>query len=207
MSNIRNTLIAALLTTATGTALAASSVDLAVKGSITPSACTPSLSSGGTVDFGKMSAKDLNADKVTRLESDLIQLRISCDAATLFAFKGDDNRKGSVPDGHEGNFGLGLINGNEKLGSYYGVLTSAVADNSPARFIGSQDGGATWFSTGELSDSLITSVANTTSITPIPVQELTGDLKIKALIAPANSLTLTSEVPLDGSVTLTVSYL
>lgn len=207
MSNIRNTLIAALLSTATGAAFAASNVDLAVKGSITPSACTPSLSSGGTVDFGKMSAKDLNADKVTRLESDFIQLRINCDAATLFTLKGDDNRKGSVPDGHEGNFGLGLINGNEKLGSHFGELTSAVADSTPARFIGSGDGGATWFITGELSDSLITSVASTTSVTPMPAQELTGDLKIKAIIAPTNSLTLTSEVPLDGSVTLTVSYL
>nr|WP_314528591.1 DUF1120 domain-containing protein [uncultured Pseudomonas sp.] len=68
-------LITALLAS-TGHAVAASSVDLSVKGSITPSACMPSMSSSGTVDYGKLSAKDLNADKVTRLPSEYLQLRV-----------------------------------------------------------------------------------------------------------------------------------
>ncbi|MFE0654030.1 hypothetical protein ACFVZH_36300 [Streptomyces sp. NPDC059534] len=42
---------------------------------------------------------------------------------------------------------------------------------------------------------------------PTPVQGRTTDLGISAAIAPAQGLTLTSEVPLDGSVTLSVHYL
>lgn len=36
---------------------------------------------------------------------------------------------------------------------------------------------------------------------------LVADLLINPFIAPANSLTLTEEVPIDGSATLTVKYL
>ncbi|WP_330220783.1 DUF1120 domain-containing protein [Pseudomonas frederiksbergensis] len=46
-------------------ALAASSTDLTVTGTITPSACTPSLSGNGVVDYGKISARDLNQDTST----------------------------------------------------------------------------------------------------------------------------------------------
>ena len=51
MSTTRNLLIAALLASA-GHAVAGSSVDMAVKGIVTPSACTPELSNGGVVDLG-----------------------------------------------------------------------------------------------------------------------------------------------------------
>ncbi|MFE4459165.1 DUF1120 domain-containing protein [Nocardia tengchongensis] len=50
----------------------ASSVDLTVTGIITPSACTPTLTNGGIVDYGKTSAR-------------YSQLTVTCDAATLMA--------------------------------------------------------------------------------------------------------------------------
>lgn len=59
-------LSSALLLAMTSSVFAASSVDLSVKGLITPSACTPSLP--GDVDFGKIAAKDLNIDTSTALE-------------------------------------------------------------------------------------------------------------------------------------------
>jgi len=52
-----------------------------------------------------------------------------------------------------------------------------------------------------------TSVANSTTIAPVPVQVLVADVTIMPSIAPANGLTLTEEVPIDGSATLTVKYL
>ncbi|AKS06229.1 DUF1120 domain-containing protein [Pseudomonas trivialis] len=205
MSNIRNLLAAALLASA-GNAVAASSVDLSVKGTITPSACTPSFSSGGNFDLGKLAAKDLNVDTVTRINTNM-QIRVTCAASTFFAFEGHDNRQGSVPDSHEGNFGLGIINGDEKPGSFYATLTSAVADGVPARFILSIDGGESWWPSGELTVGVTNAVANNTSLTPMPVQVLTGEMELKVIIAPSKNLTLTEEVPLDGSATVTVKYL
>ncbi|MGY2274194.1 MULTISPECIES: DUF1120 domain-containing protein [Pseudomonas] len=200
-------LITALLASA-GHAVAASSVDLSVKGSITPSACTPSMSSSGTVDYGKLSVKDLNADKITRMPPEYLQLRVACDAATLFAIQGHDNRAGSSPH-DEGNYGLGLINGDEKLGSFYVNLSAAVADDVPSRFITSHDGGETWnpWAGGGLWVGGTTAVADNSSFTPLATKVLTAEMEIRSLIEPTNKLTLTEEVPIDGSVAVTVKYL
>ena len=208
MRNTRNLLALALMVAGAGNAVAASSVDLSVKGSITPSACTPSMSSGGTVDYGKLSAKDLNADRITRLPSEYLQLRVACDSATLYALQGHDNRAGSAPN-DEGNFGLGLINGDEKLGSFWVNFSAPLADDVPSRFILSYDGGETWepWPGGGLYVGVTSAVASNTSFTPLPTKVLTAEMEVKTLIEPTNNLTLTEEVPIDGSTTLTVKYL
>ncbi|MGY2400907.1 DUF1120 domain-containing protein [Pseudomonas sp. SDO5271_S396] len=202
-----NALIATLLLTGTGTALAASSVDLTVRGLITPSACEPTLSGGGNVDVGKISAKDLNADKETSLARHTLQLTVTCDAATLMAIEPKDNRAGSTSYTDDGTFGLGLVNGTEKLGYFDMTIESAVADGVDVRPITSQDSGLTWTPQRYLLNNGITSVADSATVAPVPLQSLVTELMVRPYIAPANSLTLTEEVPIDGSTTLTVKYL
>ena len=113
MSKSLNALFTALLLTTAGNALAASSVDLTVKGLITPSACEPTLPNGGNVDIGKISAKDLKADDHTNLGEHTLQLTVTCDDETLMAIEPHDNRAGSSSDNIPSCFGLGLIYGNE----------------------------------------------------------------------------------------------
>ncbi|MDQ0650576.1 DUF1120 domain-containing protein [Pseudomonas cedrina] len=205
-TSLKSLLVMALLSGA-GSAVAASSVDLTVKGLITPSACEPTLSSGGVYDIGKISAKDLNADKSTALPEHTLQLTVTCDAATLMAIEPQDNRAGSSFESDPATFGLGLINSSEKLGSFAMNLSSMLADGQEVRPIVSTDAGLTWSQSVYLTNAGITSVANTTTIAPIPVQSLTSNLTLSPIIAPATSLTLTNEVAIDGSVTLTVKYL
>lgn len=200
-------LLAALLITSAGHALAASSVDLSVRGLITPSACEPALSNGGLYDIGKISAKDLQADQPTTLPSHLLQVNLTCDAATLMALEAKDNRAGSDFNNDPKEFGLGLTSNNEKIGSITLSLSSPVADGVAARTIGSMDGGNTWVIEQNLMRDNLISVADDTTVTPLPVQSMTADLSIGPKIAPANGLTLTNEVAIDGSVTLTVKYL
>ncbi len=66
----------ALLLLFTPVVFASSNTDLSVSGTITPSACAPLISDGGMVDFGKMSAKSLNADQHTSLPNQ--SMRVSC---------------------------------------------------------------------------------------------------------------------------------
>lgn len=202
-----NALIATLLLTGAGTALAASSVDLTVRGLITPSACEPTLSGGGNVEIGKISAKDLNAATETPLADHPLQLTVTCDAATLMAIEPKDNRAGSASVVDDAAFGLGLVNGAEKLGYFAMTMTSAVADGVDVGPIASRDNGLTWTRLVALINNGITSVADSTTVAPVPVQSLVADLTVSPFIAPANSLTLTEEVPIDGSTTLTVKYL
>lgn len=208
MSKSLNTLFAALLLASAGNVLAASSVDLTVKGLITPSACEPTLSNGGVADIGKISAKDLNANKQTVLPIQSLQLTVTCDAATLMAMEPKDNREGSDYNNDSIQFGLGMINnGTEKLGAMEVMILNPVADGVAARTIGSSNSGSTWYVERHFIDGSLLSVANTSVIAPIPVQLFTGNLRITPIIAPASGLTLNNEVAIDGSLTLTVKYL
>ncbi len=202
-----NTLFATLLLISAGSAFAASSVDLTVRGLITPSACKPDLSNGGNVDLGKISARDLNADKPTTLAGQSLQLSVTCDAQTLMALEAKDNRKGSAYIEQYDLFGLGLINSTEKLGAMEMRLINPVADGLAGRMIASEDGGLTWYYERYFTHDNILSVANIGIDAPLPVQLFTADMMISPIIAPASGLTLNNEVAIDGSVTLTVKYL
>lgn len=192
-------------------AQAASSVDLSVTGSITPSACTPSLSNGGVYDLGKIAAKDLNADQPTPLAAHNLQLTIICDAAALVALKPSDNRAGSSFESSTLKFGLGMVNDGEKLGSMTLNLGSIVADGAAMYPIGSVGSGSIeWSPTSIMSPTFLTSfslIRNTPNQAPAPIQQLTAEVLIEPRIAPANTLTLNTEVPINGSATLELNYL
>jgi len=206
LKTTRNLLIAALLTSAAH-AGAMSNVDLAVKGSITPSACAPGISNGGLADFGKISAKDLKPDNETMLKGHYFQFTVTCEGATLMGLQAKDNREGSDYTDRVDQFGLGLINGSEKLGAMELSLSNPVADGVASRMIHSEDGGLTWSNGRYLWRTNILSVADASINAPIPVQQFSSTLRIFTLIAPTSGLNLTEEVPIDGSVTLTLRYL
>lgn len=191
---------------------AASSIDLAVSGRITPSACTPTLGTGGVVDFGKIAAKDLVADSSTWLPGTIVQLRVSCRAPTLFALRGNDNRAGTAHTDDGYGFGMGLINGGQKIGTYLLTVRNPASDtasliplirtNNSEFWLGFPHGVfLTWHSLAAFGAS------GAGVPVPIALAEVTADLLIQASIAPASGLTLDREVPLDGSATLEVIYL
>lgn len=204
-----NALITALLIGSSASALAASTVDLTVKGLITPNACAPSLSDSGMVDYGKISAKDLNLTTPTYLPRPPLQLTITCDGSTLFAVKGTDNRAGSNSTG--GSYGLGLINGTQKLGAYDLVLQNAVADSVAVTVLESLDNGTTWYESGDaiLPINALGAFGDKSSgiWLPVPIRQVITDLLVYGHIARADSLDLSDEHPIDGSATLEVKYL
>ncbi len=202
-------LTAALLLTSGSSAFAASSTDLTVTGIITPAACTPSLASGGIADHGKISVQDLSPDRTTYLPHVVMQMTVNCEAATPYAIAPADNRKDSSTAANY--FGLGLINTDEKLGHFRVIPRNVMADAARVQAILSTDGGKTWQKEGTegfWGANNIWGVANVGDTSaPIAVKDLIMDLEVRTGIAPANSLTLTDEVALDGSATLQIEYL
>nr|WP_314567665.1 DUF1120 domain-containing protein [uncultured Pseudomonas sp.] len=192
--------------------LAASSVDLSVKGLITPSTCTPTLSQGGLVDYGKLSASSLSADVSTWLAKVTLQLRVDCEADTLFALRGIDNRAGTAHTDDGYGYGLGLINGNQKLGTYLLTVNNSVSQGRVLRHLTSGNGGESWVDlvlAAFLSSHQLLAYRTGESGVPTPtaLSNVTSDLNIRASIAPASGLTLTEEVALDGSASIEVLYL
>ncbi|WP_392891126.1 DUF1120 domain-containing protein [Pseudomonas migulae] len=190
-------------------ALAASSTELTVTGFITPSACTPFLSGNGNIDLGKIPVKDLNPDpdRYTRLPTQAMQFTVKCDADTKFALDPTDNKAGTSfydPSG----FGLGLTDAGEKVGEFWVSIESAQADAQPAVAIMSYDKEEpNWQAGGWIMTGAITSVSASGTPAPLAATEVVMDLDIAPFIAPTNSLTLTDEVTIDGSVTIDVMYL
>ncbi|TVT81292.1 DUF1120 domain-containing protein [Pseudomonas sp. H3(2019)] len=187
-------------------ALAASSTDLTVKGTITPVACTPTLSNGGVIDNGKISARDLDPVRSTQLKTYPLQLTVTCDAPIVFALKSIDNKAGTGST--ISYFGLGLTDAGEKLGFVYVTTKYASADGQEVQPIMSDDSGTSWERARYIDPSVLVAVGTTADNSiPIAVKDLSMDLEVITFIARADSLTLTDEVTMDGSATFEMKYL
>ncbi|RTF43348.1 DUF1120 domain-containing protein [Serratia marcescens] len=145
----------------------AESVDVRVIGTITPAACTPTLSGGGTVDYGTINPNTLSATDYTVQPVKQLDISITCDAPAKVALKAINGRPNTLAGavesavtgyGYEpvalvgaaygasrgGAGGLGL-DGSSKIGGYAIALGSLVADGSAADVIASLDTtAATW---------------------------------------------------------------
>lgn len=206
MKSLLTPLATGLLLLGSAATYAASTVDLTVKGLIVPSACTPSLTRGGVIDHGKISAKDLRPDNPTHIGKNVMTIAVVCDGATSFALNAIDNRADSAI--MASLFGLGFINGTQKLGWFDLMLQNAVADGVQVDTIASGDGGNTWYKEKFWDPGLYMSVATTDDTTqPVPVKELVMEMEVSTSIARTDSLDLSNEVTLDGSATLEVKYL
>ncbi|WP_248916841.1 DUF1120 domain-containing protein [Pseudomonas moorei] len=205
MNKTLSALCTALLLTTASPAFAAST-DLTVTGVITPSACTPTLSGGGIVDHGKISAKDLRPDNPTTLPKLALQMAVNCDAPVQYYFSPIDHRAGTAW-GTRSQFGLGLTNAGEKLGSFMVDALNMRADGVDVQHIASTDGGKTWIKDYWDADNLWAVGAMDDTSTPLRVKDLTLDLRITTQIASTRELTLTDDVLIDGSATLQLKYL
>lgn len=214
MKQLLNLMVAAIALAAVGQAMAASSVDLSVKGSITPAACTPVLGNGGRVDHGKISFKDLNRTGETKLPVQTLPFSVNCTAPTLFAVKPTDNRAGSSAEwnGASSFFGVGVVNGDVKVGFYSLKMNNSTADAIAQPVIESADG-QVWFdaldNTQVWQPGWLRSFKDVGAgaITPQPIQVMATDIVVETSIRDKAFLPANQEIPIDGSATLDVVYL
>ncbi|WP_433736996.1 DUF1120 domain-containing protein [Pseudomonas putida] len=187
-------------------ALAASSVDLTVTGTIVPSACTPSFPNGGTIEFGKISVKDLKPTQYTEIGRPRTTLSVACEGPTTFALQAIDNRPNTAMD--TPYFGLGLTPAGEKLGHYIPYIFNVLADGQDARSIKSSDQGSNWVAAPFLAATQYLSVSAPSAPTiPLTAKDVTMDLEIRTWIGRTDGMTLTDEVNFEGSTTFEMKYL
>ncbi|WP_179179499.1 DUF1120 domain-containing protein [Pseudomonas sivasensis] len=191
--------------------------ELTLQAHFAPVACVPLLSNGGLVNYGRLLAKDLSATSETPLPTRTLQFSVSCDAATPFALKMHDNRNGSATGGtDETAYGLDVDYSHNKIGRYYVNIDPAEfsADAlGPLYRTDSTSGGAAWSSSSPrqipiAANSLMGFTDRTAStLGPVPIQNLSGTLRIKAYLAPMESLDLRNRVHINGAGTLEIIYL
>ncbi|MGY2253840.1 DUF1120 domain-containing protein [Pseudomonas reactans] len=208
MKKLLCTSVAGLLIGNALPAFAASTTDLTVQGLIVPSACVPSLSKNA-IDLGRISVADLNQDTRTQLASTTLLLNVDCEAATLFAMKTTDNRVDSATGVVE--YGIGKTASDQRIGGYAMFLDKGVADLAPVRLIMSLNNGSVWSTQwpddGWQTDTIISISDPGAARTPIPAKNTQMELTVNPFIHAKNSVTITEDTTIDGSVTIDVKYL
>ncbi|OXS22175.1 DUF1120 domain-containing protein [Pseudomonas rhodesiae] len=191
--------------------------ELTLRAHFAPVACTPQLSNGGLVDYGTLLAKDLSVTNETPLPTRTLQMTVSCDAPVPFALRMHDNREGSATGGtDETAYGLDRDGSQNKIGRFYVNIDpedfSADAYGALYR-TDSTSNGAAWSSASARQIPIaansymgFTHLAGSTQ-GPVAIQHLSGTLRIKAYLAPTQSLDLRQVVQINGSGTLEIIYL
>lgn len=217
----------------TSAAVMAESIDVKVIGTITPTACKPTLTGGGTIDYGTISPASLKKDAFNQLDKKQLEFAITCDAPAKVAITAINGRPNTAAGTTEtGNFsgeapegvntevdkyviGLGL-DGNKKIGGFTFSISDAQADGKAVDGIQQweQWGGNTvdWINQGNNYGPLTSSAsritwANKGTTNPIAFTTLAGKLNVQAYINKASELDLTKPVKLDGLSTLELIYL
>jgi Protein of unknown function (DUF1120) len=189
-------------------AVAASAVDVAVGGRITPDACQVALSDEGIVDHKQIPAASLKPDEFTILPPRMLELGILCNRPMLFALVGIDNRADSslAPDVFYG-LGTNVHAPSERLGSVALSYREPMGDNQPMQALGSSDGGETWTSQINAYPRQYMGFALPGDRQPDFIRQFSTQLRIDTAINLSQALTLDQEVPLDGSIVLDLRYL
>lgn len=193
---------------------AAVSRELTLASKVLPVSCVPTLSNNGEVDFGQISAQQLNRTGSTQLQRRSIQFAVNCDAPAQFAVQAIDNRNGSSTGLAQSDFGLGVDGRGNKIGSYSIAIDNVTtASGVSPSLIRTANAGLSW-STVAGSDATLgkniwlgfSDLSGATNA-PVALEQVSTTLSVDVLIAPGNALSLSDTILLDGSATLEVVYL
>ncbi|MFC0227266.1 DUF1120 domain-containing protein [Serratia aquatilis] len=232
LNQIQKTVCALAVLATTSLPALAESIDVRVIGTIDPAACTPTLSGGGTIDYGTIKPTALATDAFTVLEEKQLDFAINCDAPAKVAITAHSQRGASavntdgslaeiaaVPGffggtGNAGVVGLGL-DGTKGIGGYALRLAAGTmtADGVAVDSIVANGNTTSWTvaSSGSMFNTPTSlryaSWAATGTTTPIAFTTLAGKLGVQAYINKTSELDLTKPVVLDGLTTLELVYL
>jgi len=234
LNTIQKTVCALAVLSATALPVMAESIDVRVIGTISPTACTPTLSGGGTADYGNINPNTLSLDAFTVLAEKQLDFSITCDAPAKLAIKATNARLGTVAGTTElaatgvatapvnlfGKNGVGVVglglDGDKKIGGYaIRIAGSTVSiDGAKAAPLQSDNNGVSWTVTTDDLGSIYgrnsvrwNSWAVDGSKEPTAFTTLSGKLGVQAYINKASELDLSKPVVLDGLSTIELVYL
>lgn len=208
---------------------------LKVQGVLTNDACTPTLSGGGTVDFGTTYVDTLSSTETNQLGKKDITLTIACSAPTTGVAWGIEDNVGSpasvgitnpgftaggdidptlMPDAQ---FGVGTTTGGVKIGAYAVTIDKAnsTADSVaqtvikayPANFMGWSE----FFSSSSTRDYVehdgyVYSLGTSTHL-PVAFTNAVFPLRVALAVDKTSTLAITDDTPIAGQATITLYYM
>jgi type 1 fimbria pilin len=200
----------------------AQAADLRVKGTIAPASCSFTLTNA-VIDYGRIDPNSLSATNYTKLGAKSTPYAIKCGShvKTKVGIKAVDNRASTkIPNLMVSQFGpnytdryqygLGNTAKAQKIGGYVLHLRNSVADGRAVRVMGSNNNGGVWVPTStEAVGNAATDLTSwhTGNFVPFPMNTVSGNLEVHAVINKTSELDLNSQINLDGQATLELRYL
>lgn len=234
MNAVKKTACALAVLATTSSAVMAESIDVKVIGTITPTACKPTLGGGGTIDYGNIAPASLSNDTFTVLAEKQVDFSITCDAPAKVAIHavgskadtatnvlktpaGYDTFNGILFAPNPGVVGLGGVDG-KNIGGYGIRLVPGTytVDGNDADTITRSAATGVWVPSANLSagslfntafKDLQMSWAPKGQLTPIAFTTAAGKLGVQAYITKTSELDLSKPINLDGLTTLELVYL
>ncbi|MEQ5091559.1 DUF1120 domain-containing protein [Providencia rettgeri] len=228
MNAVKKNTYALSLLVITSTAVMAESIEVRVIGTITPAACKLTLSGGGAIDYGTITAGSLKQDKLNLLENKQLDFAITCDAPAKVALRGINGRpntaagtteiglfSGIIPDGipnANGNWVVGLgLNEGKRIGGYNIALKEVLVDGKAVDYIFQREGNKNWENQKAINfnwnQQVLHSWSQPGTLTPTAFTNLAGKLNVQAYINKVSELNLTKPIKLDGLTTVELLYL
>lgn len=220
---MKKIILAPLIALASASAFAEPTAVLKVQGTLTNSACTPSIGNGGVIDYGYIRLGELSATTNNNLGQKQVPVTITCTAPTKVGFTILDNRSNTdagLPVDINTNknvtlvhytYGLGTTSEGVKIGDYGMWMTDVTADGNTVDPIAHNHDWAdgTWkFTTIPRNDEFCTmSFAQTGTLDPIAITTANFNFVTNLTIRDTSTLAITDDTPLDGQATMTLVYL
>ena len=230
--NINKTALAILIMASGISAASAQIVQVNITATTEPTACVPTLTRGGVIDYGNIKANTLSQDAYTVLPEKNVDFSVRCDAPARVAIRAVNDRPGSMAGVTENAAGIapapvalfnqsnwvgaGLgMDGTSRIGGYGLRIdsSSATADGQGVSGIYNTAESFTtpWIDSpgGNLYGTVgvhSLSWAMPGSLDPVVATTFAGRISVQAYINRASQLDLSHAVHLDGQTTLELHY-
>ena len=220
---MKKVILASLIALASASAFAEPTAVLKVHGTLTNSACSPSIGNGGVVDYGYIRLGELSATSNNKLGQKQVPVTITCSAPTKVGFtildnRGDSNAQLPVDIGGNLNqsvkyytYGVGTTTEGVKIGNYGMWMTDVMADGNAVDSVGNNHDWSSeiWKKTGiPRSDAFQTvAFAATGTTTPMAITTANFNFVTNLTIRDTSTLAITDDTALDGQATMTLVYL
>ena len=228
---MKKTLCALAVLATTSLPVLAAGVDVNVKGTIEPTACTLDLPAGAKIDYDVIDPTTLDATSYTLLAEKEIDITLSCDSPVKMGLMAVNNRPATMAGVTEGPSGAGTapvnlfgatkqdgaglgLDGTDKIGGYGIRLKqgSVTADSTRVDVIVKGEAASSWIKSASgvmynVSERQHLSWAKTGTLTPIAFTNMAGKISAQAYINKKSELDLSKQVLLNGLTTLELVYL
>ncbi|MGE4802477.1 DUF1120 domain-containing protein [Yersinia hibernica] len=182
--------------------------ELKVAGKLSVPTCVVNSPDGGIYDLGKISSTKISSTNIGSLDTMTKTWAITCDATTYLTFKTIDNRTASAFPPSTSTYGLGMVNGTGKIGSFFVNMQNAKVDGVPVKVFNTKASTFTVANDSQVfNDDSVHGWASANNVQTAG-KIFTTDMAVGTYLSTVSGMNgpITQNTEIDGSMTINFAY-